>query len=149
MGRRTKIRLNDTIARVIFLEEGATEGARLGTNVFLPNGQVATPTTLREYLGVATAQGGTTRVAHSTLVGLTADDHPQYVRGAILTTQGDLLLRGESAVERLAVGNEDDVLTVVAGEPTWAPGTGFNADTILTADGEVLIDGDGNVLVET
>ena len=36
---RVKVKLNDNIARVVFLESDATIGARLGRDVFLPDGQ--------------------------------------------------------------------------------------------------------------
>jgi len=36
------------------------------------------------------------------------------------TTQGDLIRRGASLLERLAIGSSGDVLTVVAGVPAWA-----------------------------
>jgi hypothetical protein len=50
---------------------------------------------------------------HSDLQGLNADDHPQYDRvdGArhyiknLLTTQGDLLIRGANGLERLPIGD--------------------------------------------
>jgi hypothetical protein len=35
------------------------------------------------------------------------------------TTQGDIIVRGASADERLPVGSNDQVLTVVSGQPTW------------------------------
>jgi hypothetical protein len=39
---------------------------------------------------------------------------------SILTTQGDLLVRGASAPERLAKGSDAQVLTMVSGSPAWA-----------------------------
>ena len=55
MGRRVKVKLQDTTpARVIFLDPKATEGATLGTNVFLPDGTVGTPASIKTWLGVTT-----------------------------------------------------------------------------------------------
>jgi len=45
------------------------------------------------------------------------------VLGRVLTTTGDILRRGGSGVERLAVGATGQVLKVVAGAPAWASGT--------------------------
>ncbi|MFQ5925277.1 MAG: hypothetical protein ACE5IE_04715 [Dehalococcoidia bacterium] len=41
---------------------------------------------------------------HADLDALAADDHTQYVLRNILTTQGDLFVRGASAIDRLGVG---------------------------------------------
>ena len=91
MARRIKFKLQDTTpARVLWLDPDATEGATLGTNVFLPDGTVGTPTTVRAWLGVTEAQdprapprGGTGVTAHRLLQGLTlGDDHPQYTQWA-------------------------------------------------------------------
>lgn len=43
---------------------------------------------------------------HADLEGLAADDHTLYVLRNILTTKGDLFLRGASAIERLAIGTK-------------------------------------------
>lgn len=118
---RHKIRLADNVARVIFVETDATVGATLGTNLFTPDGKVATPTTVAAWLGgtgLASAQGP--QQAHSLLTGLTAgNDHPQYILRTTLTTNGDLLVRSAGAVTRLPIGAEGQVLTVVSGLPTW------------------------------
>ena len=51
-----------------------------------------------------------------------------HVHGGALsdptTTEGDLLVRGASALERLAIGNANEVLTVSGGAVVWAPGSG-------------------------
>jgi hypothetical protein len=44
------------------------------------------------------------------------------VLGNLLTTAGDILRRGASAVERVAIGTAGQVLTVVSGQPAWADG---------------------------
>lgn len=73
---KQKVRLADNIARVIFVDPDATKGATLGTNVFLPNGTVASPASLREYIGIG---GANSALAHSALSGLqVGNDHPQY-----------------------------------------------------------------------
>ena len=88
MGRRIKFKLQDTTpTRVLWLDPDATEGATLGTNVFLPDGTVGTPKTVRAWLGVEEAQDlrapprGSGVTAHRLLQGLTlGDDHPQYTQ---------------------------------------------------------------------
>ena len=85
MGRRIKVKLQDsTPARVIFLDEKATEGATLGENVYIPGGAVGTPASIRAWLGVVAAESvveqnisGT--IHHHLLQGLLeGNDHPQY-----------------------------------------------------------------------
>jgi hypothetical protein len=84
---RGKIKLQDTIARVVFIETDATIGATLGTNLFLPDGSVATPATLAEWMGVSTSTG---TLAHRLLAGLRlGNDHPQYpLKAATETISG-------------------------------------------------------------
>jgi hypothetical protein len=57
------------------------------------------------------------------------------------TTEGDLLVRDASAVDRLGVGAESDVLTVVSGVPAWAApaGGGGSSDPTLYAKREMQI----------
>ena len=117
---RQKVRLADNIARVVFIETNATEGATLGTNLYLPNGVAATPASLAAWLGGATFTGQATQQAHQLLSGLTSgNDHPQYLLRATLTTDGDLLTRESGSVTRLPIGTEGDVLTVSGGLPAW------------------------------
>jgi hypothetical protein len=81
---RAKVRLADNIARVIFIEEDATNGATLGKNLFLPDGKTAgTPETVRQWLGIG---GSGNAVLHSSLGGLNKDDHPQYTMWAAKET---------------------------------------------------------------
>lgn len=65
---------------------------------------------------------------------------------------GDLLYWNGSEFVPLNIGSTDQVLTVSAGLPSWqdaaATGTTFDPDTILTDGDTVLVDSDGNVLVE-
>lgn len=125
MGRKIRVKLQDTTpARVITLDPAATEGATLGSNVFLPDGTVGTPASIKTYLGITTAPAvvnSGNAVHHHLLQGLTeGDDHPQYTRRDILTTEGDLYVRGSTAIERLGVGAEGEVLKIVGGVPAWA-----------------------------
>lgn len=76
---RVKVKLADNIARVVFIDPEATKGAILGSTVYLPSGQVGTPVTVRQWLGIAGASG---RLNHSELENLQADDHPQYTMWA-------------------------------------------------------------------
>lgn len=114
---RVKVKLADNIARVVFLDDEATKGATLGTNLYLPDGTVASPATLAEYIGAVTGQ---TATAHRLLLGLTVgNDHPQYTRKDTLTTRGDLYARGASTVERFALGTAAQVLRSNGTDPTW------------------------------
>jgi hypothetical protein len=152
---KRKIRLADNIARVIFVDDEATKGATLGTNLYMADGQVASPALLAAYIGAAL--GNTTIITggsssggnanHSTLQNLGANDHPQYLLKNVATTEGDLLVRGASAIERLSVGAEEQVLTIVSGLPTWAdPGGGGVEYLYELLDVNVYGADDGDVL---
>jgi hypothetical protein len=72
---KVKVAVVNTIGKVVSLDPEATKGATLGTNVYLPNGDVGTPATILDYLGV----GGDGAFQHKDLGGLAlGDDHPQY-----------------------------------------------------------------------
>ena len=104
----------------MFIETNATEGATLGTNLYLPNGVAATPASLAAWLGGATFTAQATQQSHQLLSGLTSgNDHPQYLLRATLTANGDLLTRESGSVTRLPIGAEGDVLTVSGGLPAW------------------------------
>lgn len=139
---RHKVKLADNIARVVFIETEATIGARLGTDVFTPDGVVGTPATVRSWLGITdtggSGSGSTGITQHRLLQGLTVgNDHPQYTRRDTLTTQGDLYVRGPTSVQRLALGAEDTFLRSIGGMPVWddvtilesvQPGLGIDVD---------------------
>lgn len=137
---RAKVKLADNIARVVFIETEATIGATLGRDLKLPNGQVATAETLRNYLGVAAASDGTTATHHRLLQGLNlGDDHPQYTRKDTLTTRGDLYVRGLTSVTRLGVGTNLQLLRSNGTDPAWATispvitlGTDLSGNVTLT-----------------
>lgn len=114
---RVKVKLADNIARVVFIETDATDGATLGDNLFLPNGQVATPTTFAAWLGVSAS--GQAAQNHSQLAGLQYDDHKQYVLRSILTADGDLFTRTAGAVSRVGIGAANTWLRSIGGAPTW------------------------------
>jgi hypothetical protein len=151
---RIKVKLADNLARVVFLESEATKGATLSTNLYLPNGNVATPATLLAYLGITdgvtvTGGSGSSTTNHAALANLTVGDpHTQYIRKATLTAQGDLLSRGASAPERIPPGTDGHVLTMVAGYPTWSAPSGGGGAEYLTEllDVEIYSPADGDVL---
>lgn len=64
-----------------------------------------------------------------------------YILG-LLTTTGDILIRGVSGVTRLAIGSTHHVLTVAGGVPTWAAGS----KATLTTTGDVLYASAANTL---
>lgn len=115
---KVKIRLADNIARVIFIEAAATNGATLGTNLFDANGNVLDAAGLAALLGVSTTSGGVTH--HRLLQGLTlGDDHPQYTRKDTLTTRGDLYVRSDTTVARFPLGADRQFLRAGVDDPDW------------------------------
>lgn len=80
---RVKIRLADNVARCVLIDPDATDGARLGTNLYMADGSVATPAAMRTWLGVTNGPSGSGVAHHRLLQGLTlGDDHPQYTAWA-------------------------------------------------------------------
>lgn len=138
---KVKVAVMGTVGRAVQIETGATIGATIGTNLFMPNGSVADAASMREYLGVSTSTGGASGVtAHRLLSGLTlGDDHPQYVRKDTLTTRGDLYVRGVGTVERKALGTVGQLLRSDGTDPEWATlspvitlGTDLSGNVTLT-----------------
>lgn len=65
-------------------------------------------------------------IDHGGLADLSANDHPQYMLGTILSADGDILTRVAGSPAALAVGSDGDVLTVSGGAPAWAaPSSGY------------------------
>ena len=63
--------------------------------------------------------------------------------------KGDIMVSDGAEFDQLGVGSDGQTLIADSGETLgvrW--GTSFDADVILTASGEVLVDGDGNVMTE-
>lgn len=88
---RIKVKLQDTTpARVVFLDPDATDGANFDRNLFMADGSLATPASVRTWLGVAAAPNPRERPPatggvnhHRLLQGLLlGDDHPQYTQWA-------------------------------------------------------------------
>jgi hypothetical protein len=88
---------------------------------------------------------------HSDLQGLDADDHTQYDRvdgtrhyiKNLLTTQGDLLIRGATGLERLPIGSAGQVLKSqgAGANPVWGDVPSESFETSLIA-GEKLFAGE-------
>jgi len=80
--------------------------------------------------GVACGGGGAFRFtsvpAGEYYVSVEYDNHRAWlyaqseILGSILTTQGDMLVRGASSLERIAIGSNGQVFTIVGGVPAWA-----------------------------
>jgi len=76
--------------------------------------------------------GGADEISVAGLSGLLAADQHVIdaevtnvaIAKALLTTAGDIIKRGAAAPERLGIGANAQVLTVVAGAPAWAAGGG-------------------------
>lgn len=120
---RVKIQLADNIKRVVTVDTEATQGARLGRDVYLPSGQVATPTTFLQWLGTTPSAGGGSSSGGS---------GPSLA--SILTTKGDLATR-DSQPQRLGIGAQGTALRVSAGGlPEWRAGAALTKtdDTNVT-----------------
>lgn len=120
---RVRVLLADNIKRVVTVDTEATQGARLGRDVYLPTGQVATPTTFLQWLGATPASGGG---------GSGGSSGPSL--SSILTTKGDLATR-DSQPQRLGIGAQDTALRVSAGGlPEWRAGAALTKadDTNVT-----------------
>jgi len=117
---RSKVRLQDNIGRVIFIEKDATVGAQIGVNFLMSDGSLATAAKLNVYLASALASTATNPTNHKLLQGLTAgDDHPQYLRKDTLTTRGDIYVRGATTVQRLARGTANQLLRSDGTDLVW------------------------------
>lgn len=60
----------------------------------------------------------------SKLSGLGDDDHTQYLLRSVLTTRGDIFRRGASAIERLPLGTDGQVLTSDGTDAVWDDASG-------------------------
>lgn len=115
---KVRIPVIGTVGKSLSFDPNATVGATIGTDLKLPDGSIATKTTLAAYLGVSSAQQGVTQ--HRLLQGLTVgDDHPMYTRKDTLTTRGDLYVRSATDVTRLAKGSTSQFLQAGATDPAW------------------------------
>jgi hypothetical protein len=76
---KVKVAIVNTVGRVVTIDPDATNGARIGANLFMPNGSLADPASLRTYLNVGEAGEGIRdhRLLRGLLLG---DDHPQYTQ---------------------------------------------------------------------
>lgn len=94
---KMKVQLVDGIKRVVFIDTEATKGAVIGTNLYMPGGQLATGALLRAFIGVS--ENGSVATQHSQLQGLDANDHPQYLLGstfaAFQATLADVAFSGD------------------------------------------------------
>lgn len=110
-----------TTGKSVAFDPNATVGAQIGVNLLMPDGSVATLAKLISSISSTTTSGSSSGVtAHRLLSGLAlGDDHPQYTRRDILTTRGDLYVEGASALQRLAVGTNHQVLMSNGTDPGW------------------------------
>lgn len=72
------------------------------------------------------------QVDHGATQGLSDDDHPQYLLRSVATTKGDIFARSSSAISRLGVGSDGQVLTADSAQTLgikWAtPSSGAPTD---------------------
>jgi hypothetical protein len=80
--------------------------------------------------------GGSDEISIAGLSGDPADT----INKSLLTTEGDIIKRGASAPERLAIGSNGQVLTVQSGAPAWAAPSGGGGAKIQDADADTKVD---------
>lgn len=115
---KAKVALYGNPNKVALIDLEATVGAKIGTNLLMPDGSLATADSLASFVGATGA--GTTTANHRQLAGLAVgDDHPQYTRKDTLTTRGDIYYRNTSTVARLAKGTTSQFLQAGALDPAW------------------------------
>lgn len=123
---KIKVPIWGTTGKSVLLNPLATVGATIGVDLHMPDGSVATLATLAAALNLSTSNnavvssGSIAGQAHSLLGSLTTgDDHTQYALRSILTTRGDLYVEGASALARLAIGSNHQVLMSNGTDPVW------------------------------
>ncbi|MFO7340403.1 MAG: hypothetical protein C0P65_011335, partial [Lysobacteraceae bacterium] len=117
---KIKVERGNGLQQVVTVDTEATKGARLGRDVYLPDGTVATPASMRSWMGVSQGTAAPTAAGSSLQ--------------SVLTNKGDLATRG-SQVQRLGIGTQDQVLRVSAsGMPEWRSGAALTKtdDTNVT-----------------
>ena len=114
---KVRVAVIGTVGKTVVIDTGSPQ---IGTTLLMPDGSVATLDALKTALGVAKPTTSGSGGVHRLLAGLTlGDDHPQYTRRDILTTDGDLYIRAGGAVTRLGASFNGYVLTLVNGLPAW------------------------------
>jgi hypothetical protein len=125
----------DTPPNELFVAKSGSD-ARFGINLDGVIHEISTvPTTSAPGSG---GSGGTTD--HGSLSGLSDDDHAQYVLRSIVTAKGDLFARDGSAVNRLAVGTDGQL--IIPDQPStvgmkWG-NLVFNDDELVSNDDEIV-----------
>lgn len=84
--------------------------------------------------------GGTTD--HGALSGLTDDDHTQYLLRSVLTTKGDIFVRESSAIGRLAVGSDGQLII-----PDTPSTVGAKWGNLVFSNDEIIVNDDEIVTV--
>lgn len=126
MPRKAKLAYYANPAKAAVVDLDATQGATIGTDLFMADGSKATKASLLAYLGLSSgnssggSSGSSGAMAHRLLLGLTVgNDHPQYTRRDTLTTRGDLYARSATDVVRLALGTNKQVFRSNGTDPAW------------------------------
>jgi len=124
-----------------------------------------------DVLTAVRAQEGTSAAAHSAgkavelrvTAGIIENIQNEVIPKSLLTTQGDLIIRGASAPERLAKGTERYFLRMGANEPEWVLGYEFgkainawqweiafyDLTTTVSGSGEIYEQGYGTFYIKT
>lgn len=120
---KIKVAIFGAPLKSVFIDPNATAGATVGTDLFMPDGSVATIAALKTALGVTNGAAAATPgagFAHRLLSGLElGDDHPQYLRKDTLTADGDMYMRASGLVVRLPIGTNHQVLMSTGSAPQW------------------------------
>jgi hypothetical protein len=123
---RVKVKLADNLTRVVFIETDATIGARLGTNLYMPSGDLATKANLRAYLGITDAGQG--QQHHRLLLGLPlGNDHPQYPLKAANET-----ITGSWLFDNLQTFQNDGAVALHVRNETRGGASGFEFSTAVS-----------------
>lgn len=139
---KVKVAVVGTVGRVVTVDQNATYGAILGTNLFTPEGAVS-PAAVRAWLGLQTTaeleeEGETSGIAHHRLLqGLTlGDDHPQYTQWV-----QDEVITGAWTFENVLTVDINDGVQVVMDEDevhTTVPIRATNYDGLLVENPDFI-----------
>lgn len=103
------------------------------------------------------AVGTATTTTGGTVKLLTAEADPVVINSAILTTRGDIIVRGSTVPERLAKGSQGSQLVMGSSDPLWIPqavstltdGTTINIDLSLSSIFKVVLEGTNRIFTVT
>lgn len=133
---RVKIQLADNIKRVVVVDTDATRGAKLGTDLFMASGQVATPALVRDWLGLGSG-GADIRNGYGIAISGTSPKTISVNRAANFDWQGQhswekplWAPHGTAALPALSWSDDQDTGIYRVG----ADNVGISTDSVLRWD---------------